>query len=53
MALHETSRPESAGAGRSAPAPALDPGDRDRLLAGTHRDPAGDGMRPEIGRAHV
>ncbi|MFE1460128.1 1,4-alpha-glucan branching enzyme [Streptomyces nigra] len=39
MALHETSRPESAGASRSLTAPALDPGDRDRLLAGAHHDP--------------
>jgi 1,4-alpha-glucan branching enzyme len=39
MALHETSRPESAGPGRRATAPALDPGDRERLLSGAHHDP--------------
>ncbi|MGW1953006.1 1,4-alpha-glucan branching enzyme [Streptomyces sp. NPDC001920] len=39
MALHETSRPESAGPNRWAGAPALDPADRDRLLSGAHHDP--------------
>ncbi len=39
MALHETSRPESAGPGRCAAAPELDPADRDRLLSGAHHDP--------------
>ncbi|MFK0168973.1 1,4-alpha-glucan branching enzyme [Streptomyces sp. NPDC090306] len=46
MALQETSPPESAGppaapAGAPAPAAALDPGDRGRLLAGAHHDPHG------------
>ncbi|MET9973143.1 1,4-alpha-glucan branching enzyme, partial [Streptomyces sp. NPDC006356] len=39
MALHETSRPESAGPGRRAAAPDLDPADRERLLSGAHHDP--------------
>ncbi|MFF5483304.1 1,4-alpha-glucan branching enzyme [Streptomyces sp. NPDC012935] len=39
MALHETSRPESAGPNRRATAPALDPADRERLLSGAHHDP--------------
>ncbi|WAX81566.1 1,4-alpha-glucan branching enzyme [Streptomyces sp. KMM 9044] len=44
MALHDTPLPESAGSVPSAPrtlgtAPALDPDDRGRLLAGAHHDP--------------
>ncbi|MFG1665569.1 1,4-alpha-glucan branching enzyme [Streptomyces sp. Y7] len=39
MALHETSRPESAGPGRLATAPALDTAERERLLSGAHHDP--------------
>ncbi|MGY3200153.1 1,4-alpha-glucan branching enzyme [Streptomyces sp. TE5632] len=44
MALHDTPLPESAGPAPSAPAaygtaPALDPTDRGRLLAGAHHDP--------------
>ncbi|KMS73875.1 glycogen branching protein [Streptomyces viridochromogenes] len=39
MALHETSRPESAGPGRRSPAPPLEPADRERLLSGAHHDP--------------
>ncbi|MFF1544991.1 1,4-alpha-glucan branching enzyme [Streptomyces sp. NPDC058291] len=38
MALRDTSPPESAGPGPRT-APALDPGDRGRLLAGAHHDP--------------
>lgn len=39
MALHETSRPESAGPGRHTTAPPLEPADRERLLSGAHHDP--------------
>ncbi|WP_055574409.1 1,4-alpha-glucan branching enzyme, partial [Streptomyces prasinopilosus] len=44
MALHDTPLPEAAGSVPSAPeahgtAPALDPVDRGRLLAGAHHDP--------------
>ncbi|WP_055694250.1 1,4-alpha-glucan branching enzyme, partial [Streptomyces prasinopilosus] len=44
MALHDTPLPEAAGSVPSAPeahgtAPALDPVDRERLLAGAHHDP--------------
>ncbi|MCQ9133221.1 MULTISPECIES: 1,4-alpha-glucan branching enzyme [Streptomyces] len=38
MALRDTSPPESAGP-RPRTAPALDPGERGRLLAGAHHDP--------------
>ncbi|MEU5634936.1 1,4-alpha-glucan branching enzyme [Streptomyces rishiriensis] len=38
MALRDTSPPESAGP-RPRTAPALDPGDRGRLLSGAHHDP--------------
>ncbi|MFI1032672.1 1,4-alpha-glucan branching enzyme [Streptomyces sp. NPDC020951] len=38
MALRDTSEPESAGP-RPRTAPALDPADRGRLLAGAHHDP--------------
>ncbi|MFJ6666892.1 1,4-alpha-glucan branching enzyme [Streptomyces sp. NPDC091383] len=38
MALRDTSPPETAGPGRAA-ATALDPAERDRLLAGAHHDP--------------
>ncbi|WP_118082981.1 1,4-alpha-glucan branching enzyme [Streptomyces sp. CC0208] len=39
MALRDTSLPEPSGPARCAPAPALDPADRARLLAGAHHDP--------------
>ncbi|MGC0335611.1 1,4-alpha-glucan branching enzyme [Streptomyces sp. SLBN-8D4] len=39
MALRDTSLPEPSGPARCAPAPALDPADRGRLLAGAHHDP--------------
>ncbi|MCX5059885.1 1,4-alpha-glucan branching protein GlgB [Streptomyces sp. NBC_00485] len=41
MALRDTSLPEPSGPliARSAAAPALDPGDRERLLTGRHHDP--------------
>ncbi|WP_020117913.1 1,4-alpha-glucan branching enzyme [Streptomyces canus] len=39
MALRDTSLPERSGPARCAPAPALDPADRGRLLAGAHHDP--------------
>ncbi|MEU5798621.1 1,4-alpha-glucan branching enzyme [Streptomyces sp. NPDC047813] len=38
MALRDTSPPETAGPGQAA-ATALDPAERDRLLAGAHHDP--------------
>ncbi|MFF7522838.1 1,4-alpha-glucan branching enzyme [Streptomyces pseudovenezuelae] len=41
MALRDTSLPEPSGPAHCAPAPALDPGDRGRLLAGAHHDPHG------------
>ncbi|MGK3944160.1 1,4-alpha-glucan branching enzyme [Streptomyces caeruleatus] len=39
MALRDTSLPEPSGPAHCAPAPALDPMDRGRLLAGAHHDP--------------
>ncbi|MFJ6388408.1 1,4-alpha-glucan branching enzyme [Streptomyces sp. NPDC091972] len=39
MALRDTTLPEPSGPARCAPAPALDPADRGRLLAGAHHDP--------------
>jgi 1,4-alpha-glucan branching enzyme len=39
VALRDTSLPEPSGPARCAPAPALDPADRGRLLAGAHHDP--------------
>lgn len=41
MALRDTSLPEPSGPliARSTVAPALDPGERDRLLTGRHHDP--------------
>ncbi|MFJ9152182.1 1,4-alpha-glucan branching enzyme [Streptomyces sp. NPDC102270] len=39
MALRDTSLPEPSGPAPCAPAPALDPADRSRLLAGAHHDP--------------
>ena len=39
MALRDTSLPEASGPARSGAAPALDPGDRERLLSGRHHDP--------------
>ena len=40
MALRDTSPPEAGGPVPCRAAPALDPGDRARLLAGAHHDPA-------------
>ena len=39
MALRDTTLPEPSGPAHCAPAPALDPADRGRLLAGAHHDP--------------
>ncbi|MGW0420765.1 1,4-alpha-glucan branching enzyme [Streptomyces sp. NPDC003015] len=39
MALRDISLPEPSGPAPCAPAPALDPADRGRLLAGAHHDP--------------
>src|SRR5690242_16119780 len=39
MALRDTSPPEAGGPVPCRAAPALDPGDRARLLAGAHHDP--------------
>ncbi|GLP65294.1 1,4-alpha-glucan branching enzyme GlgB 2 [Streptomyces sp. TUS-ST3] len=39
MALRDTTLPEPSGPAPCAPAPALDPADRGRLLAGAHHDP--------------
>jgi 1,4-alpha-glucan branching enzyme len=39
VALRDTTLPEPSGPAHCAPAPALDPADRGRLLAGAHHDP--------------
>ncbi|MGC0406081.1 1,4-alpha-glucan branching enzyme [Streptomyces sp. SAI-126] len=39
MALRDTTLPEPSGPAHCAPAPALDPAERGRLLAGAHHDP--------------